>query len=403
MKKLWLPSALALAVAALTLAPAPAEDAAKKDAQATADALAKKLVTQCARVKGGDIVQISGGVRDAALLESLAVETAKLGADPLLILSPGDRTARRLFTDVPAKYDSRSSPATQKLAETVTVAIGVDATESEATLADIPPERMHARAEAGIKVMDTLLKRNVRQIYVGNGLYPTEARAKQYGVTREELAKLFHDGLNVDYDKLQATGEAVRQALAAGKKVHVTTPEGTDLTVEVAGRPVFVSDGVLSDEKVKRGGAACQAWLPAGEVYVTPVAGTAEGRVALERMLWEGKEVQGLTLTFKKGKLTEMKAKSGLDRLQAVYEAAGPGKDEFGALDVGINPAVRLPKNSPAGLFMEAGTITIAVGGNVWAGGDNKSPFAIMCFLRGGTLSADDKALIQDGALQPPR
>src|SRR5207248_1220977 len=140
------------------------------------DALAKKLITKCARVKDGDVVQISGGVRDLDLLESLTVEVAKLGADPLLTLSPSDQTMRRLFTDVPAKFDSRTSPLALKLAETVTVTVGIDSQDSDATLADIPPERVHARAQAGLPIADALLKRNVRQVSVGNGLYPTEAR-----------------------------------------------------------------------------------------------------------------------------------------------------------------------------------------------------------------------------------
>jgi leucyl aminopeptidase (aminopeptidase T) len=391
-------SLLLLVLVSLALPVLKAEAQPKKETKPPALALAKKLITQCARVKEGDIVQISGGVRDVQLLESLTVEVAKLGADTVLTLSPSDRTLRRLYTEVPAKFDARTSPAMLRLAETVTVMISVDFTESDAVLADMPAERVNRRAEAHMKIMETALARNVRQINLGNGLYPTETRAKQYGLSKAELAKLFYDALNVDYAKMQATGEALRKAFAGGKKVHITTPQGTDLTVEIANRPAFVSDGVLSDNKVKRGGPACQMWLPAGEVYLTPVPGTAEGKVAVERMLQEGKEIRGLSLTFKKGKLTEMKAKSGLERLQALYDAAGPGRDELSFLDVGINPAVHLPKNSPTGLYMEAGTITVGTGNNIWAGGDNKSSFGLACFLRGGTLRLDDKALVQDGS-----
>jgi uncharacterized protein (TIGR03067 family) len=394
------PSMLGLALAALLPAVLLAEDGPKKEPKPDSGALAKKLITQCARVKDGDIVRISGGVRDVELLENLTVEAAKRGADTLLILAPRDRTLRRLYTEVPTKFDSRLSPTALKLAETVTVIIGVDPTDDDAILADVPAERINARMNAGMKVMETLLKRNVRQVYLGNGLYPTETRAKQYGLSQAELAKQFYGGLNVDYDTMQATGEAIRKALAAAKKVHITTPDGTDLTVDIAKRSAFVSDGVLSEEKISKGGPACQVWLPAGEVYLTPVPGTAEGKVVVERMLWEGKEVRGLTLTFNKGKLKSMKAKSGLERLQALYDAASAGKDAFSFLDIGINPAVQLPKKSPAGLFMEAGTITVGTGNNVWAGGDNKSSFGIATFLRGGTLLIDDKPLVKDGSLQ---
>jgi aminopeptidase len=403
MAKLYMPSILLLALSVLTLRGLQAQDDPKKATKPDADALAKKLITQCARVKDGDLVQIYGGARDVELLESLAVEAAKLGADTLLTLSPSDRTLRRLFTEVPAKYDSRVSPLGRKLAETVTVMIDVDSTESDAFLADIPPERRNAQSEGFVKIYEIQLKRNVRRVHLGNFLYPTGTRAKQYGLSKADLAKLFYGGLNVDYDQMQARGEAVRKTLAGGKTVRITTPAGTDLTVEIANRPVLVNDGVLSEERIKKGGAACQVYLPAGEVYLAPVPGTAEGKVVVERMLSEGKEVRGLSLTFKKGKMTAMTAKSGLEPLQALYDAAGAGKDDFSSIDIGINPAVRLPKDSLAGISVEEGLITVGMGYNVWAEGDNRSTFGLGCYLRGATLHVDGKALVQDGLLRISR
>jgi leucyl aminopeptidase (aminopeptidase T) len=399
MNKVWTPSLLGFVMALASLPVLMADETLQKQDYADPGVLANKLVTQCARVKDGDIVQIAGGIRDVELLENLAVEAAKQGADTLLTLSPSDQTVRRLYTDVPAKFDSRLSPLGLKLVETITVIISVDASDSDSFLADVPPERIHARSDAATKMAQIALKRNVRQIYLGNGLYPTGARARQYGLTREDLAKLFYDGLNVNYDKMMLTGEATRRALDGAKNVHIATPEGTDLTVDVAMRPCFVSDGVISDDKLKKGGPACQTWLPAGEVYVTPVPGTATGRVFVESMLSDGKEIRGLSLTFKNGKMTDMKAKSGLERIQAMFAAGNAGKDEFSAIDIGINHAVRMPNSSPAGVYMEAGTITVLVGNNVWAGGENKSTFGFACFLRGGTLDIDGRTLVQNGVL----
>jgi hypothetical protein len=148
MKPICKPSIVGLVLAVLSPPLLRAEDDPKKETKPDPDALAKKLITQCARVKDGDIVQISGGVRDIELLESLIVEAARLGADTLLLFSPSDRTVRRLYINVPAKYDSRISPLALKLAETVTVTIGVDSTESAGFLADMPGARLSARVEA---------------------------------------------------------------------------------------------------------------------------------------------------------------------------------------------------------------------------------------------------------------
>ena len=166
MNKVCISIMLTILFVALSLAVLRAQDDPKKDTKHDPDLLANKLITQCARVKNGDLVRISGGVRDVKLLESLKVEAEKLGADTLVTLSPSDRTVRRLYTDVPAKFDSRTSPIGLKLAETVTVmvTIDIDSTESQAVLADIPADRVNARTEANLKILETELKRNVRQI-----------------------------------------------------------------------------------------------------------------------------------------------------------------------------------------------------------------------------------------------
>jgi leucyl aminopeptidase (aminopeptidase T) len=251
-----------------------------------------------------------------------------------------------------------------------------------------------------LKVDQAMLAHNVRRISLGNGFYPTERRARRLGITLAELSKLFHDGLNVDYDKLRATGETIRKTLATAKVARVTSMAGTDLTVRIENRPAHVSDGVLSDEEIKKGGAACLLYLPAGEVYLTPVAGTAEGTLVIDRQLWEGKEVRNLNLTFRAGRLTSMSAESGVERLQEVYDAAGAGKDEFSALDIGINPAVRLPDHSSGDLFVQSGMITIGLGNNEWAGGENTASFGLSVFLRAATLRIDDQFVVQNGALK---
>ena len=398
MKRKWLLVTLAAAFTTGVLTLALAGNPPQKDTGADNEALAQKLVTQCAGIHEGDIVLVSGGVRDVELLEDVAVQVRKLGAFPLVTLG-SDRMTRRMFTDVPAKYDSQTPEFDLKLLNLVTAIISVDWGQTMGLLADIPPERLAAQAQAGQPVGELLLKRNVRQVNLGNGLYPTTALARQFAVPQPELSKIFWAGVNADYTKLQATGEAVKTALASGREIQITNPNGTDLRVRIEARPVFVSDGVISAEDMQRGGAACQVWLPAGEVYVAPVPGTAEGKVVVDRQFYQGKEILGLTLTFKAGKLTSMTAKSGLEPLKALYDAAGPGKDLFAAIDLGINPNVRLLPGSHMVAWMPVGMVTVGFGNNTWAGGENNASFGLYSFLPGSTVKVDGKVLVTDGIL----
>ncbi len=365
------------------------------------EALADKIVTQCLRVNDKDLVLIIGGVSDAELLEDLAVHVRKAGGQPQIELISA-RLSRRLIDDVPAKYDSQKPELALKMADVLTATIEVESYDMESAMAGVAPERTAALAKATEPVTEKFLKNNVRQIALGNGLYPLPERAKRFGVSQEELAKTFWAGVNVDYTKLQSTGEEVKKIVGNGKKAHLTHANGTDLTVKIEERPVYVSDGVISADKVKRGGVACQAWLPAGEVYVSPVPGTAEGKVVIDRLTSDNKDVAGLTLTFKAGKLTKMEAKSGLEPIEKRYKAAGEGngRDDFGALDVGINPNVRLVPDSKMVSWVPAGMVSFGVGNNIWAGGDNKSAFGIYGNQPGCTLKIDDKLLVEKGELK---
>lgn len=374
--------------------------AAAKPAGVDYDAVAQKLVAENAKIKEGEIVLIFGGTSNAELLEDIAVEVRKAGAHPLLLMN-SEKTTKRMWVDVPAKYDAQDPKLDMKLAEIADVIISIDSNETEGLLADVPPARFAARAKVGEPVGEVYLKRNVRQVNLGNGLYPTGWLAKRHAMAQEDLAKAFWAGVNVDTTQLQAKGEAVRKALQGGKEVHITNPNGTDLRVQVAARPVFFSDGVISDDEAKKGGRDVQVWLPAGDVYLAPVPGTAEGTVVITQDYYQGKEIKNLKLTFKGGKLVSMTADAGLESLKAEYDATtAPGKDEFGLLDFGVNPAVHLPAGDKIGAWMAAGNITVGIGNNTWAGGTNSTPYGWTGFLPGSTVQIDGKDVIVNGELK---
>jgi aminopeptidase len=360
--------------------------------------LAIKLVNQCGAIKEGEIVAVFGSVRDNELLEDIAVNIRKQGAFPIVMIG-SDRMARRMFTEVPAKYDAQTPESDLKFSGFINAFINVETNENPGLLADIAPERFVTINKAYEPVNEMMKKRNVKGIYLGNGLYPTEAKAKQFGVTLNELTDMFWNGVNVDYPKLEATGKSVKSILTAGKEVHITNPNGTDLKVRIENKPVLVSDGTLSPEDLQKGFAASQVYLPAGEVYLSTVPGTAEGKIIVDNVFYQDKEITGLTLVFSKGKLTSMTAKSGLEPLKDYYDAAGAGKEDFSAIDLGINPNIKLKPGSKFANWVPAGMLTVAIGNNVWAGGDNATPFSYQFFLPGCTVDVDGKTLVDKGNL----
>lgn len=363
--------------------------------------VAQMTVQKCAGIQDGDLVLIEGGTRDQLLLEDIAVEVRKLGAHPLIAIN-SDRLTLRMIQDVPEKLDAQPRLLDLKLIEAIDAVISVDYSEKPDLLANISPERLARRATAEHDVYDKMLQRGVVGVHIGNDLYPTEARAKQFQIPRDQLERIFWGAIAANYDQIQSIGDRVRDTLASGKEVRITAPNGTDLTIQIANRPVFVSDGVVSEEDRYAKGPASQVWLPAGEVYVTPVPRTANGTFVADNFFYEGKLIEGLKLTFKDGALASMTSTKPADLapLEKRYKAApAPARDLFSAIDVGINPTIEVPQNSRLLTWMESGTISIGFGGNTWAGGDNDVAFAVFAQLPNGTLTIDGRKIIDQGKL----
>lgn len=365
------------------------------------DQLARRLVNQSAAVKEGDIVLVTGRSRDCALLESIAVNVRRVGAFPLVLYS-SDRLSQRLFFDVPAKYDEQTDAMALKLADITDVVISLGNSTSENLYEGADPRRMAERAKADEPIGQAFLKNNVRTVEVGNNMYPTPWRAQRYGMSEDELAKTFWNGVNLDYSELQTRGEQVRSVIAGGNEVHITHPNGTDLTFRVQDRPVLVSDGIISAADRKAGGPSLAAYLPAGEVYTTPVPGSAQGKLVHTRSFHQGKAIDNLTLTIADGKVTSMTGSGpGYADFKAEYDAVDDArKDLVGFLDLGINPNVKLPAKSQVGNWMPAGAVTVGTGGNSWAGGENSMPYGIVVFLPGATVTLDGKPVVEKGTLK---
>jgi aminopeptidase len=386
-------------------APPTPEATARSSAGATADpavaadlrTVAAKVVGQSAGVEEGEVVELFGSPEDLPLLNEMAVEVRKRGAHPLVIVGD-EKTGRRMYDEVPAKYDSQEPKAVLGVVKMIDVLIGTEFGEGR-TLKGVPADRQAAQAKAFQQVFPIMQRRGVRTVTLGNGLYPTEERAEQFGVSREELAKIMYGGIDTDYEHLERTGQQLRSALTGGKELRITGPSGTDLRVPIADRPVHVSDGVISAADRKRGGPALNVWLPAGEVYFTPRAAGAEGVVVADRYFYEGDRIDALRLEIKGGKVVGMSARAGLESLKTRYDAAGSGRDIVGVIDFGINPSIQVPEGGAVNVWARAGAVTVNIGNNVWAGGDNATDFSLVPEVRNATVTLDGTEIVKDGKL----
>jgi aminopeptidase len=360
--------------------------------------VARNLV-HAGMVKQCDKVLINGSVRDAPLLEDIAVEVMKAGGHPLITLS-SDRLMQRSFFEVPARFDDVTSPVGRLLVDEFDVRINLDVGENEAVLAGVPMSRRAARAKAAQPINDAFFKRHVRSVNLGNGLYPTVTLARRLGVTQPNLVNAFWRASAVSPTTLRTRANTLRQAFANGQIVTLTAPNGTNISFRVDADRALISDGALTEELVRQGSAAASTWLPAGELMLPATNGSANGKIVFDRFLWDGRLVRALTLVFDRGILTSMTAANDMSGLKAAYDAAGGAKDRFGYIDIGVNPETRLPVGSGRIVWTAPGSVVIGFGDNRGFGGSNTSDFGFAAQLSGATVTVDGKPVIANGRLR---
>lgn len=365
---------------------------------ATSKKIADKIVNQSARVRPGELVWLQGGERDLPLLEDLAVAVRKVGAHPIIEYG-SNRLMRRFVTEVPASLDT-VTPQLRTLKIT-DVLISTDYVDPRSA-AGFDPLRLNTLQKARAPFREALLNWKGRAVSLGNGLYPTPGAANQAGIPVDRMAALYRAGLDVDYAALERTAEALREALAHGKEIRLSAPNGTDLRARIAGQTVYTSDGVLSDADQSAGVAQATAYLPAGEVYVVASPGSAEGTLVGDRSWYVSDRIDGLRAVVTGGKVTGLAATRGAAALLTNYEAAGAGKSQVGVIDIGLNPAVEAPAGSHLQPWSQAGIVTVTIGNNQWAGGDNVGGFSFPFHIEKATLTVDGTPLVRNGRLVLP-
>jgi leucyl aminopeptidase (aminopeptidase T) len=192
-----------------------------------------------------------------------------------------------------------------KLLSVQTVDISVSGAISPGACSGVAPGRLAARNNAFLPVNEAYTKAGLRALNLGNGMEPSEWRAKRFGVPPAQLTALYWAGIDVDPAKLKAAADPVVKVLGSGKQLTITAAYGTKVTMSIDGQKVLFSDGQVTPEMAKKG-QTITAWLPAGDVYLTAVPGSAEGKVVVDRQWYQNEPVDRLTFTIKAGKVVEM-------------------------------------------------------------------------------------------------
>ncbi|MBA3046257.1 MAG: aminopeptidase [Candidatus Thermoplasmatota archaeon] len=172
--------------------------------------------------------------------------------------------------------------------------------------------------------------------------------------------------MKVDYSKIVAEADKLMDAFRNVVQVHITSPSGTDVTLELDSRLW------QTDVKIKEGDFGN---LPAGEVWCAPVENGANGILVVDGSIGDlGQVPSPLTLRLKAGKLISIECADKafakeVEELSHIDDMASI----VGELGIGLNPGARI-----VGVMLEdekaSETAHIAFGNNLdMNGGNNDS------------------------------
>lgn len=235
------------------------------------------------------------------------------------------------------------------------------------------------------RTADRSLKRNLCQ-------FPTQASAQEAGMSLEEYEHFIFEACRLYDDDPVASWLEVRKNQQhivdhLNSCTHIRYKNETfNIEFSTKGRKWINSDG--------------QTNMPSGEVYTSPVENSVNGLVHFDYpAIYQGEEVQGVSLWVKDGYIEKWEAKQGQKVLDRVFEI--PGTRRFGEAAVGTNYKIqRFSKNI---LFDEkiGGSIHMAIGQSyLQAGGKNESTVhwdMIADMKNGGEIYADDEKVYENG------
>ena len=177
---------------------------------------------------------------------------------------------------------------------------------------------------------------------------------------------MFEGPMNVDWRKLARRTSTIARVVNKAEAIEITTPDGTDFFLSKRGRPASSDTGILT----KKGSFGN---LPAGEVYLAPLEGTARGKLVL-RWAPTRELTSPLILSVENGSVVKIEGDEPFGEVLRVRCREKKENANIAELGIGTNDKARRPDN-----ILESekilGTIHVALGDNSSFGGTVKTPF----------------------------
>lgn len=270
---------------------------------------------------------------------------------------------------------------------------------AEATLALMLPRKKSGEepprtVAAAMKEADVIIAPVTSSIYHTQAKFDAQ-KAGARGVLNAppEAETWTKGGMTADYFEIRKEAEKLAGLLTKSRNIRILSDAGTDLSAKIEGRkPV----GWLTAICQNKGEVSA---LPAGEVSLPPIEGTANGKVVFEHAVTDiGALSDPIKFEVRNGLATNFRGAKEAEKLERIIKTV-ENADNLGEIGIGLNPLSLL-----IGDIDEAkkrrGTAHVALGDNAWGyGGNVECDVHLDGLILNVTVELDGERIIDHGKI----
>ncbi len=345
---------------------------------------AQLIVERSLGVQPGWQVLIRSTPAGRPLIEEVIRLIARKGAFPLLrmnwTLFPSDDV---WAAEAPTQLVGEMAPIDRHAADHMDARITIEAPDNTRGAAELTAER---RALAKAAAAPFFRRTIADEIPWVGCQFPTDALAQEAGLTLRQFEDLVYGACLRDWDEESKAMHRLVERFDAADEVRIVGPE-TDLTLSLRNRRGAVDDAHVN--------------IPGGEFFFSPLEDSAEGTILFGVPTeLDGAPVEGIRLSFSKGRVEEASAERGEDVLLDAL-AMDEGARFLGELGIGCNTGITQAMRNILYDEKMAGTVHLALGASYPSvGGKNTSAlhWDLITDLRaGGRLELDGEPVQENG------
>ncbi|MFQ5838701.1 MAG: aminopeptidase [Thermoplasmata archaeon] len=194
--------------------------------------------------------------------------------------------------------------------------------------------------------------------------------------------------LTADCREMEEAISKAYKKLRKADTLRATTTQGTDLSLRVKGRAWITEDAGLCRTR------GAFATFPAGELFVAPLEGMAEGTLMVDLFFHQFLSAPA-TVTVREGYAVRV---SGAQEAEAAMDAGGHEGRHLSRLGIGFNPEASL-KSSALEASKALGVLHVGFGDNTVLGGEVSCGVQVDALVRAVSLETNGKLVLEKGRL----